>query len=146
MNISNSFFNVLTVKNPKTLYQINKSKKLYKKLHGECAVCGNKKYIECHHVIPVHVDLNLACEETNFIILCDAKNNGCHRWLGHFGNFRSKWNPKIREYAVASRLHLEKMQPNREFLVPTNVLIDEFSMALNITTEIFLEEVTLFNK
>jgi hypothetical protein len=146
MNINNQIFNILSIKNPKKLYQINKAKQAYIVKHPECAVCGNVKSVECHHVIPVHVDILESCSTYNFISLCDSFNNGCHKWLGHFGNFKTKWNPDIRQYAVASRLFLQKMQPDRHFIVSTQDLIYEYADALDLSRETFIEQVQLFNK
>jgi hypothetical protein len=146
MNFGIKVFNILTVKNPKQLYAISKAKQEYLKLHQECAICGNMKTLECHHVIPVHIDLELSCNFDNFISLCDSNNNSCHRWFGHFGNFKTKWNPHIRQYALATRLFLQKAQPDRKFIISTTKMVDEFSQALDITTKEFLEQVEHFNK
>ena len=140
MNIETFVFNALAANDPKLIYKFNKAKRLYVKGHKECAICGNRKYLECHHVIPVHVDVNLGADPNNFITLCDAKNNGCHRWIGHFGNFRSKWYPNVREYAVMSRILLEISQPERDFIVPTSQMIEEFSHSLGVSTEKFLKD------
>ena len=145
MNLTRFYLNILSV-NPAQQYSITKAKRDYRIVHPECASCGNQKYIEVHHVIPVHIDMKLSCDPANFISLCDAKNNGCHRWIGHFGNFRSKWNTKIREYAIASRLFLQNQEPNRTFVIPTEYLIKEFANALHITEAKLLEEVSSFNK
>jgi len=145
INLTRLYLNVLSV-NPSQQYKITVAKRDYKTVHSECAICGNKQYIEVHHVIPVHIDINLSANPTNFISLCDAKNNGCHRWIGHLGDFRYKWNIWIRHYAIASRLCLQKIEPNREFIIPTEYLIKEFASALNISELQLLEEVLNFNK
>lgn len=89
---------------------MSKAKKLYVKEHNQCAVCGYKKNLEVHHVVPVHVDPTLSAKSSNFITLCDYRNKGCHNVFGHFRNFRSKWNPNIRVFAlqVSSMLELCK--------------------------------------
>lgn len=145
MNLTKFYLNILSVK-PTQLYKITKAKRDYKIVHSECTICGNQQFIEVHHIIPVHVNINLSCDPTNLISLCDAKNNSCHRWLGHYGDFRYKWNTQIRQYALASRLFLQKMEPNRVFIIPTEYLIKEFATALNISQAQLLEEVLNFNK
>jgi hypothetical protein len=137
MNLTRVYLNFTALSIP-TQWEMTKAKRAYRDAHPECAICGNRKYLEVHHVIPVHVDHTLACDLDNFITLCDPKNNGCHRWFGHFGNFRSKWNLEIREFAIKSRYHLEKMEPERKFLVPTEQLIEEFSLAMFKTEREFL--------
>lgn len=145
MNVTRFYLNILSV-NPIDQYKITKAKKAYATIRPECAICGNPSNIEIHHVIPVHIDISLACNFDNFVAACDTGNNGCHRWLCHFGDFKNKWNLDIRQYAIASRLFLEKMQPNRVFIVPTKVLIEEFAKALKLSEIEFLESVRLFNK
>ena len=137
MNLTRIYLNFTSLSIP-TQWEMTKAKRSYVNRHPECAVCGNRKYLEVHHVIPVHVDHSLACDDDNFITLCDTKNNGCHRWIGHFGNFRSKWNVDIREYAVQSRIFLECQEPNREFLIPTRQMISEFARARGKSVEDFL--------
>jgi len=145
MNLTRLYLNILTV-NPVDQYKITKAKRDYAIVHTECAICGSEKCIEVHHVIPVHININLATNYENFIALCDNNNNGCHRWIGHFGDFKNKWNLNIRQYAIASRLFLSKMEPKRIFQIPTDYLITEFSKALNLSEKLFLEQVTNFNK
>ena len=146
MSLSSTVFNILSVKNPKQLYLITKAKRAYATTHPECAICGNPNNIEIHHVIPVHIDITMSCNFKNFVSACDSNNNGCHRWLCHFGDFKNKWNLNIRQYAIASRLFLVKTQPNRKFIISTNDLIKEYSQALKMTQKQFLESVRLFNK
>lgn len=145
MNFTTFCINLLSV-SPTDQYKISKAKKLYVTTHSECAICGNIKNLEVHHVIPVHINLELGCNQSNFITLCDSNNNSCHRWLGHFGDFKNKYNLKIRQYAIATRLFLEKMEPNRTFIISTNELIQQYSQDLKITSKKFLEEVSIFNK
>jgi len=77
-------------------YQMAKAKSKYKKMHNVCACCGYKKKLEIHHVIPVHIDKELACYPGNFITLC----RDCHFRWGHFHNFRTNWNPYIKEFCL----------------------------------------------
>ena len=110
MNFIRLALNISSV-SPPTYYQMTKAKRAYRVLYPECAVCGNQRFLEVHHVKPVHVYPELACDPENFITLCDAKNNSCHRWIGHLGDFRNKWNKGIREYALISRIMLQHQEP-----------------------------------
>jgi len=61
-----------------------------------CAVCGGKKKLEVHHVVPVHLDKSLELEENNLIALC----RGHHFLFGHLLSWWS-YNPDIKEDARA---------------------------------------------
>ena len=72
-----------------------------------CAVCGGKKKLEAHHVIPFHLDPVRELDETNLIALCEGNRDiNCHLMVGHLGSFKScnvkvfldshTWNEKIR--------------------------------------------------
>lgn len=134
---------------PQQLYQSTKAKKEYKLAHNECAMCGNRKYLEVHHVEPVHVNPARAADPLNFITLCDGprgSNSACHRYFGHFGNFRSKYNPVIREQCVLNRLIMQDQDPDRSFLFPAELMLMEFSLCEGVSTEAFAHRVnTLSN-
>lgn len=116
MNLTRFILNIKPL-NIYSQYEIYKAKKLHLSNHNECAVCGNKKYLEVHHVLPQHLYPQLACKPNNLITLCDCGNNACHRHLGHFGNFKSKWNENIREVAIAVRLISNKDDKHTEQLI-----------------------------
>lgn len=59
--------------------------------NNQCAVCGRKKDLEVHHIIPVHVDPSLELDKDNLITLCA---NSCHILFGHLMDFKS-WNPNV---------------------------------------------------
>ena len=84
-------------------FKMVKAKKIYRQTYNECAICGSQQNLETHHIRPVHINPELACDYKNFITLCDPQNNGCHRWKGHFGNFTSNWNDFIKEMALENR-------------------------------------------
>jgi len=98
MNIVKSYLNFTALSLP-TQWQLTKAKRAYKKKNPVCAVCGYKKDLEIHHIVPVHVDASKALDYDNFITLCDWRNHGCHYVWGHFRNFRTRWNPDIVEFA-----------------------------------------------
>jgi hypothetical protein len=102
MNLTRAYLTLTSLSIP-TQWQVTKAKRAYKKIHHECAICEYKKKLEVHHVIPVHVDVTLACTESNLITLC----RDCHFTFGHFHNFRKYWNPRIREFADSvNRLYI----------------------------------------
>ena len=98
MNLTRSYLNFRAL-SVSTQWQLSKAKKEYVKKHNTCAICGHTENLEVHHIIPVHIDTSKALDHSNFITLCDWRNHGCHYVFGHFRNFRTKWNPKIREFA-----------------------------------------------
>ena len=100
MNLIRAYLNFKSLSLP-TQWQMTKAKRAYKKDHCKCAVCGYTKNLEIHHVVPVHVDRTKALDTDNFITLCDWRNHGCHYVFGHFRNFRTKWNPNIRQFALS---------------------------------------------
>ena len=57
--------------------------------HPRCHVCGGKKKLQVHHLIPFWVAPDLELEPTNLITLCEAGKYGvkCHLLFGHLGNF-----------------------------------------------------------
>ncbi len=64
--------------------------------HPYCAACGHtpkRGSNDVHHILPRHVAPDLAGVSGNFITLC--RRNNCHLVYGHFGNYRTKWNPDI---------------------------------------------------
>ena len=74
-----------------------------------CELCGSKKNIEVHHIIPFYVAPDMELTPRNLMTLCE---NGrfmgvnCHLWFGHLGNYRNVntsveadvayWKAKIR--------------------------------------------------
>jgi hypothetical protein len=122
-------------------WKMTKAKKLYVTEFNECEVCGYQKGLEVHHVKPVHLFPDLSCEPTNFITLCDGiSNNMCHRKYGHFYDFRNKFNPLIREYAIFSRLFLAK--GGVKFVIPTDQLIDRYCKIQAVSRDEFLNNMT----
>ena len=66
--------------------------------HPTCAVCGGKKAIEVHHVVPFHKDKAQELNPGNLIALCNHLR--CHILIGHLGNYKS-WNEHVREMAAS---------------------------------------------
>ena len=76
--------------------------------HPRCAVCGGKKKLEVHHVIPFHLAPDLELDPENLMTLCEAKRFGinCHQFVGHLGNYR-RFNPTARPDAGYWRMRLQ---------------------------------------
>lgn len=107
-----SFFSGLSVEEIQILALPRSSK--WKKLriqHLEknpvCAVCGSKKNIVPHHVVPVHVDPSRELDPTNLISLCENQSFNCHLFFGHLKNW-SRCNPNVIEDAQAWNLKLNQ--------------------------------------
>lgn len=64
----------------------------------ECAVCGRKKNIVPHHIIPVSVDPSLELDPNNLITLCEGPSFNCHLFFGHLRNWSSH-NPDVKKHA-----------------------------------------------
>ena len=87
----------------------NAFKRAYFKTHEKkCAVCGGTKKVELHHIIPFHIDSSKELDPNNVIPLCEGnKELNCHLIFGHFGNFRTKWNPNIEQEAPVWQQRLQ---------------------------------------
>lgn len=59
-----------------------------------CHICGERKNVELHHIIPRHVAPDKIFDEDNLIPLCRA----CHFRWGHLCNW-DDYNPHVREDA-----------------------------------------------
>lgn len=87
---------------PQAMYQCSKAKKAYLQDNMQCVLCGAEANLEVHHIVPVHLAPELACDPNNFITLCDYGNKGCHYKFGHLCCF-TKFNPKIQELVLMVR-------------------------------------------
>jgi hypothetical protein len=79
--------------------------------HPVCAVCGETKKVEVHHIMPFSDDPALELEPTNLITLCELASDGiiCHLAIGHCGNYR-RYNPNVLTDAV----YFKQMFANRK--------------------------------
>ncbi len=59
-----------------------------------CHICGEKKRVELHHIVPRHIDPSRIFDESNLIPLCRA----CHFRWGHLNDWDS-YNPIIKTVA-----------------------------------------------
>lgn len=71
-------------------------------LHNQCALCGNRKNLEVHHIESFHERPELELEPSNLITLCEdsdaplTKGLNCHQWCGHLGRWKSI-NPRVKQ-------------------------------------------------
>lgn len=79
-------------------YSWNKLRKEILKKNPKCAVCGSKKNLVPHHIIPFHKDPSKELDEKNIIVLCQNKSFNCHFFFGHLKNWK-KYNDNIIEDA-----------------------------------------------
>ena len=68
----------------------------YVRDNPKCVVCGAKKKLQVHHIVPFHVAPDLELDPTNLLTLCVNKKYGinCHLLVGHCGNYR-RVNPNV---------------------------------------------------
>ena len=86
-----------------------------------CAVCGNTKNVEAHHVYPFHFCISLGrpelelCED-NLISLCDNEDHH-HLLVGHLDNYKS-YNLNVREDCEKYKNNTkEQIKENKQWLI-----------------------------
>ena len=68
-------------------------RKQYLKEHPICSVCGSKKKVEVHHLLPFHMHPESELDLSNLISLCESRKTvNCHLLFGHGLNYRD-YNP-----------------------------------------------------
>jgi len=88
-----------------------------RKIHLEtkpaCEICGLKKKVEVHHVVPFHLAPDLELHPDNLMTLCENKKYGinCHLLVGHIGNYKDI-NPGVIIDALTWRTKLNKFKKN----------------------------------
>jgi hypothetical protein len=66
-----------------------------------CQICGTKKRLAVHHIVPIWVRPDLEGLQTNMITLCEnPKTLFCHFTFGHLGKWK-RWNEDIEADAIA---------------------------------------------
>jgi len=83
------------------------------KLNPRCEICGRKKSVEVHHIIPFQIAPDHELNPLNLITLCESKKNGinCHLLIGHLGNYR-RFNPSAKADALYWRAKLGNLDLN----------------------------------
>ena len=83
------------------------------KLKPACEICGFKKKVEVHHVVPFHLAPDLELNLNNLMTLCENKKYGinCHLLVGHLGNYRDI-NTSVRIAATTWNMKLGKFEKN----------------------------------
>jgi 5-methylcytosine-specific restriction endonuclease McrA len=89
-----------------TVVQILHSDYRWRKLRNKhvqdepfCQMCGIRRKLEAHHIIPWHLDVLLRFDQNNLITLCRE----CHFRFGHFLNWKDM-NPEIRELCQQAKI------------------------------------------
>lgn len=79
---------------------------------AECAACGGKKNLELHHIKDFSTFPELELCRDNLIILCRKssrfKGFPCHRFFGHFMNWRNI-NPNVVRDTEYFRRNVDRM-------------------------------------
>jgi 5-methylcytosine-specific restriction protein A len=70
----------------------------YYKLHQSCEVCGGKKDLQVHHIVPFHDSPEMELDMMNLLMLCRPH----HLLFGHLMNYKSH-NPSVRGDAIIWR-------------------------------------------
>lgn len=88
---------------PKPLYGARSSqwpaaRAAHLRLHPACAVTGQTRHVEVHHVIPFHERPDLELDPENLITLAEASVN-THFMIGHLLSWHSH-NPDVRKDAA----------------------------------------------
>jgi hypothetical protein len=68
------------------------------KYNQACVVCGEARYVEVHHILPVHVAPESELDPDNLVTLCDDRAASHHFQIGHGGNWMY-WNMIVRDDA-----------------------------------------------
>lgn len=84
----------------KSIYYRNWQKKVYKRDGGKCRMCGSKKLLQTHHIIPLRDNINLTFKVGNGILLC----HDCHSKTFHKENqFVCIFSKILRDYTLNIR-------------------------------------------
>lgn len=62
-----------------------------------CIACGRTSNLEVHHIRPYAKFPELELATDNLCTLC---GDPCHLVFGHLLNYRTRWNPSVREDAA----------------------------------------------
>lgn len=76
-----------------------------------CIVCGDKRTVAVHHILPFHVHPERELDPNNLVTLCSGKGSHNHHLLvGHLGNYKG-WNPDVRTDALVVGRKLKDNAP-----------------------------------
>jgi 5-methylcytosine-specific restriction endonuclease McrA len=62
-----------------------------------CQWCGSLEKPQVHHILPFHLFPDKELDDSNLITLCEVESISDHLEKGHLGNFKTGFNPQIRE-------------------------------------------------
>ena len=63
-------------------------RKAFLQIHPACYVCGERKKVVVHHILPYYLFPSLENDPTNFMTLCEGTMNH-HLMFGHLGSWLS---------------------------------------------------------
>jgi hypothetical protein len=80
---------------PLRTWRAGKAAQAHVRRHPECAWCGRTGQGQGHHIIPVWQSEALEADPDNFVTLCGKR--GCHRIIGHNGDFARRYVVNVLE-------------------------------------------------
>jgi hypothetical protein len=69
-----------------------------------CVICGETKFVDVHHILPVHSSPELELDFENLVTLCNENAKNHHFEIGHGGNWRL-----CNEMIIEDAAYLEEM-------------------------------------
>lgn len=109
-NALRDFFRKTNVLSVPRSSEWNKLRLDHLKRNPSCAVCGNKKGVVPHHIIPFHEDPSKELDPENLITLCEGDTFNCHLFFGHLRNW-TKSNPDV---VVDAKIWNEKINKSHQ--------------------------------
>jgi 5-methylcytosine-specific restriction protein A len=81
-----------------------------------CMLCGGRRKLEVHHIVPFHVDPTKELDPANLITLCESRKGGvtCHQFIGHMGNYRWSNDRVIEDVTYLAGRLVEERKKNTE--------------------------------
>jgi 5-methylcytosine-specific restriction protein A len=86
--------------------QWKKTRDEYLLIHPTCAACGNRDFLNIHHVMPYHLNPELELAWANLITLCERPARNCHLVFGHLLN----WSSYNKQVASDAAIYLNKVR------------------------------------
>ena len=80
----------------------------FRQRYPTCAVCGTRRKVQIHHIIPFHLAPELELKTSNLIPLCTGgrfKGLHCHLIFGHLGDYQ-RVNEAVRAVAAEWAVYL----------------------------------------
>ena len=93
-------------KSPATILAARRGIYHFKKLpeSKQCIFCGRSDKLAQHHVLPVAIFPEFAEDMDNLVALCSKR--GCHRVVGHLGDFGGSFCPNIKDWRTEPLIYV----------------------------------------